>query len=151
MKLARQRPDLLAEQALNRHVDVLVGALELEAVGAHADADPLQPRFDLRELIGFEDADSLQAAGVGDRLVDVVDRQLPVEGQRAVEPPEAWIGVFAEASHRAGDYAVTQPWPRAAVSSWQTRSTCASLIAGKNGSASESAAAASATGNWPSR
>ena len=41
--------------------------------------------------------------------------------------------------------------PRAAASSWQTRSTCASPIAGKNGSASEWAAAASATGNWPSR
>ena len=39
----------------------------------------------------------------------------------------------------------------AAASSWQTRSTWPSLIAGKNGSASEWAEAASATGNWPSR
>ena len=42
-------------------------------------------------------------------------------------------------------------WPSAAASSWQTRSTWPSPIAGKKGSASESAAAASATGNWPSR
>ena len=36
-----------------------------------------------------------------------------------------------------GDYPVPVGWPSAAASSWQTRSTWASLIAGKKGSASE--------------
>ena len=40
---------------------------------------------------------------------------------------------------------------RIAARASHTRSTWASLIAGKNGSASERAEAASATGNWPSR
>ena len=34
VELAGERADLLAEQALDRHVDVLVGVLELEAVRA---------------------------------------------------------------------------------------------------------------------
>jgi len=50
-----------------------------------------------------------------------------------------------------GRLCLQTPWPSAAASSWQTRSTCCSPIAGKKGSARESAAAASATGNWPSR
>ena len=41
--------------------------------------------------------------------------------------------------------------PAAAASSVHTRSTWASDICGKNGSATEWAEAASATGNWPSR
>ena len=66
------------------------GRVELEAVLGHAGAHPLQARVHPRQLVVVEDADPAQAARVGPRLVDVVDRQLPVEGQRAVHPPEAW-------------------------------------------------------------
>ena len=142
VELAGQGADLLAEQPLDRHVDVLVGLLEGEAVLAHPGPDPLQAGFHPRQLIVVEHADRAQAAGVGARLVDVVDRQLPVERQRAVEAPEARVGVFAEAGHQRADRIDV-------ASSWQTRSTWASPIAGKKGSASDSAAAASATGNWP--
>jgi hypothetical protein len=147
VELPGERPDLLAEQALDRHMDVLVGGLELEPVLGHAGADAVEALLDPGQLIGVEDADPAEAAGVGLRLVDVVRRQPGIEGERPVEPPEAGIGVLAEAGHRGGDYALSGAWPRAAASSWQTRSTCASPIAGKNGSANESAAAASATGN----
>ena len=144
VELAGQRPDLLAEQALDRHVDVLVGVLEGEAMLGHAGAHPLQAGVDLGQLLRVENADPEQAAGVGPRLVDVVGRQLPVEWQRAVERPEARVWIFAKAAHQGRDRI-------AVASSWQTRSTSASLIAGKKGSARECAAAASATGNWPSR
>ncbi len=141
MQLAGKRPDLLAEQALDRHVDVLVGVVELEAVLAHAGPHALQAGVDLLQLIGVEDADPVQAAGVRLGLVDVVGRQPPIELDRAVEPPEARVGVFAEARHQRRD------WARAS----HTRATWDSVIEGKKGSASERAEAASATGNWPSR
>ena len=105
-------------------------------------AHPLQAGVDLRQLLLVEDADLAQAAGVGLRLVDVVGRQPPVELDRAVERPEARVWVFAEAGHQR--HAI-------AARASHTRATWASLIAGKKGSASERAEAASATGNWPSR
>ena len=49
--------DLLAEQPLDRHVDVLVGVLEAEAVLGHPRADPLQAGVDLLQLVRVEDAD----------------------------------------------------------------------------------------------
>ncbi len=140
MELAGQWPDLLAEQALDRHVDVLVGVLELETVLAHAGADPLQPNVDLLQLVAVEDADLTQAASVRLRLVDVIGSQPPIELDRAVDPPEAGVWVFAEARHQRMDSA------RAS----HTLATWDSLIAGKKGNASELAEAASATGNWSS-
>ena len=116
-------------------------SLELEAVLAHARADPLEAGVDLLQLLVVEHADPAQPAGVRLRLVDVVGRQPPVELDRAVEPPEARVGVFAEAGHQPRD------WARAS----HTRATWDSVIEGKKGSASERAEAASATGNWPSR
>ena len=105
VQLAGQRADLLAEQALDRHVDVLVGLLELEAVLAHAGPDPLEPGVDLRQLGRRRAHRSAQAAGVRLGLVDVVGRQPPVELDRAIDPPEAGIGVFAEARHQRMDSA----------------------------------------------
>ena len=97
VELAGERADRLAEQALDRHVDVLVGVVELEAVLAHLGPDPLQAGVDLAQLLVVEHADLPQPAGVGLRLVDVVGGQPPVELDRAVERPEARVGVFAEA------------------------------------------------------
>ena len=65
VELAGQRPDLVPEQPLDRHVDVLVGVLELEAVLGHARADPVEPGVDLRQLVRVEDADPRQPTGVG--------------------------------------------------------------------------------------
>ena len=96
MELAGERADLLAEQALDRHVDVLVGVVELESVRGHALAHALEAGVDLAQLVIVEDADAAQATGVGLRLVDVVGRQLPVKGKRAVEAPEARVGILAE-------------------------------------------------------
>ena len=151
MQLAGERADLVAEQALDRHVDVLVGLLEGEAVPGHALAHPLQAGVDPGQLVVVEDADPAQAAGMGLGLVDVVGGQLPVERQRAVECPEARVGLFAEAGHAGRDYACRGGCPSAAASSSQTRATWPSLRAVKKGSASERAEAASATGNWPCR
>ncbi len=61
------------------------------------------PAIDLLQLLLVEDADPRRAAGVRLRLVDVVGRQPPVELDRAVEPPEARVGVFAEAGHQRRD------------------------------------------------
>ncbi len=61
MQLAGQRADLLAEQALDRHVDVLVGVLELEAVLADPLAHSLEAGVDLPQLLLVEDADPAQA------------------------------------------------------------------------------------------
>ena len=104
--------DLLAEQALDRHVDVLVGVVELEAVLAHAGADALEAGIDLLELLVVEDADLAQAASVGLRLVDVVGSQPPVELDRAVEPPEAGVGVFAKAGHQRIGFGQSLAHPR---------------------------------------
>ena len=141
VELAGQRADLLAEQPLDRHVDVLVGLLELEAVLPDPLAHAVEPAADPLQLILVEHADLAQRPRVRLRLVDVVRRQPPIELDRAIEAPEARVRVFAEAGHQRSDSA------RAS----HTRATCDSLIAGKNGSASDRAEAASATGNWPSR
>ena len=61
VELAGERADLLAEQALDRHVDVLVGLLELEAVGADPLAHPVEAGDDLLELVLVEDADPRSA------------------------------------------------------------------------------------------
>ena len=142
VELARERPDLLAEQALDRHVDVLVGLVELEAVLPHPGPNALQAGVDLLQLVVVEDAQLEQAARVRLRLVDVVGRQPPIELDRAVEAPEARVGVFAEAGHQLGSVSA-----RAS----HTLATWASVIDGKKGSARERAEASSATGNWPSR
>ncbi len=68
-------PISLAEQALDRHVDVLVGRVELEAVGADPLLDPVEAGDHLLELGLVEDADPLQGARVGARLVEVVGGQ----------------------------------------------------------------------------
>ncbi len=73
-------------------------------------SDRLQPAVELGELVVSQHADLAQGLDVGPGLIDVVGRQPPVELDRAVEPPEARVGVFAEASHDgkgAGDYG----WP----------------------------------------
>ena len=109
----------------------------------HAGADALEAGVDLLQLGIVEYPDLAQAAGVGLGLVDVVGRQRPIELDRAVDPPEAGVWVFAEARHQRIRIGAEQPS--------HTRATWDSLIAGKKGSASERAEAASATGNWPSR
>ena len=141
VQLAGERADLLAEQPLDRHVDVLVGGVELEAVGADPLSDPVEAGDHLLQLGPVEDADPLQRSGVRLGLIEVVDGQRPVELERAVDAPEARVGVFAEARHQRRDSA------RAS----HTRATCDSVIAGKNGNASEQAEAVSAAGNCPSR
>ena len=105
-------------------------------------ADPVEAGDDPRELLLVEDADPAQRPRVRLRLVDVVGRQPPVELERAVEAPEARVGVFAEAGHQLQRI---RREPRTPASTWD------SVIDGKKGSASERAEAASATGNWPSR
>jgi hypothetical protein len=52
VELAGQRADLLTQQALDRHVDVLVRVLELEAVLGHARLDPVKAGLHLRQLGG---------------------------------------------------------------------------------------------------
>jgi len=101
VQLAGDGADLLAEQALDRHVYVLIGLVEFEAVLSHASADPLEAGVDLRQLLVIEHTNLAQATSVGLRLVYVIWRQPPVELDRAIEPPEARIGVFAEARHEA--------------------------------------------------
>ena len=107
------------------------------------------------------------AAGVRLRLEDVVGRQLPVEGQRAVHPPEARVGLFAEprrsvavgplVAWEAGHQRPIIPAARTLRRRRRPPARCRRArsaprsSAGKNGSASECAEAASATGNWPSR
>ena len=96
------------------------------------------------ELLVVEDADSAQAPGVRLRLVDVVGRQPPVELDRAVEPPEARVGVFAEAGHQVGCRRFGEslahprrPGPRSST--------------GRRAAPGSGRDASSATGNWPSR
>ena len=144
VELARERPDLVLEQALDRHVDVLVGLLEFEPALADPRPDPFEAGVDLLELLLAEDADPLQGAGVRLRLVDVVGGKPPIELDRAIEPPEAGVGVFAKARHQIALSVLTPREPR------QTRSTWDSVICGKNGSASERREASSATGKSPS-
>ena len=65
VELAGERADLLAEQALDRHVDVLVGLVELEAVGADPLLDAVEAGDHLLELLLVEDPDPLQRRGRG--------------------------------------------------------------------------------------
>jgi hypothetical protein len=101
VELAGQGPNLVLEQALDRHVDVLVGVLEPEPGLADSDANPFQTGVDPLPLLLADHADPLEGADVGLGLVDVVRRQPPVELERAVEPPEAWVRVFAKARHHS--------------------------------------------------
>ena len=80
----------------------------------------LQPGVDLLELVVVEDAELAQAAGVRLRLVDVVGRQPPIELDRAVEAPEAGVGVFAEAGHEG-----IRLGPSVSARASQTRATWA--------------------------
>ncbi len=51
VELARERPDLVLEQALDRHVDVLVGLLEFEPTLADPRPDPFEAGVDLPQLL----------------------------------------------------------------------------------------------------
>ncbi len=97
VQLAGQRADLFAEQPLDRHVDVLVGGLEGEARLADPRPHVLQAGFDPLQLVVVEHAELAQRPRVRLRLVDVVRGQPRVELDRAVEAPEAQVGLFAEA------------------------------------------------------
>src|SRR5262249_4116720 len=114
--------------------------LELEPALADPGPDPFEAGVDPLSLLLADDADPLEAAHVRLGLVDVVGRQPPVELERAVEPPEARVGVFAKARHQSSESA------RAS----HTLATSESVICGKNGSARERLEASSATGKSPS-
>ncbi len=65
-------PADVAEQALDRRVDVLVGRLEL------VDGDPGEALLDLGELAGREDARRLETRCVDQRSLQVIREQLVV-------------------------------------------------------------------------
>ena len=69
----------VAEQALDRRVDVLVGGLEI------VDGDPGEAPLDLGELVGREQPGCLEPRGVDQRSLQVVREQLVVG--RAQELP----------------------------------------------------------------
>ncbi len=110
--------------------------------------DPGEARVDRRGVGRGDDAAGAEHAGVGARGGDVLGPQAPVDRQRRVEPVECLGRAGAEAAapeahllaHRRSDGVASAP---------QTRSTWASVISGKKGSAIVDALIASVTGNSP--
>ena len=71
VQLAAERADQLGQAPLDRHVDVLVLLVELEAALLQLSAHPIESLDDLPQLTLVEHAELGQRAGVGLRLLDV--------------------------------------------------------------------------------
>ena len=152
VQLAADRAGQLGDAPLDRHVDVLVVRQERERPLLQLVLDRVERGEQLVAVVARDDPLRGEHARVGARLVDVVRAEAPVEADRGVELTEGGVLRLAEAGHAAGasgslerSAAGSRAAPRA------TRATWPSLIAGKNGSASERAATSSQTGNSPSR
>ena len=114
----------LGQPPLDRHVDVLVGVLEGEALPLELGGDLVEAVAQLLELGVVEDAGGVQGAGVGARLAHVVGGQPPVEVERGVERPEDGIRLrFSKRVHRRQSLAA--PGPNEACG----RGCCAALAA----------------------
>ena len=100
VELAARVADQLGQAALDRHVDVLVVLVDLEAVLVELGADFVQPPLDLLEILGADDLAAGEHARVGERLFEVVGRQTEVELDRRVQPAEGRVLRLAEAGHR---------------------------------------------------
>ena len=79
VQLAAERPDQLGQAALDRHMDVLVVLMELEAPLVELATDAIEAFGDLPKLGLIEHAELRQGARMRLRLLDVERRQAPVE------------------------------------------------------------------------
>ena len=143
-------PDDLGQPPLDRHVDVLVGGIERKRAVGELGANLIESPAQLLAVRDGDDPLRGEHRRVGDRLIDVVGAQPPVEADRVVEPPEGVGTGLVEAVGAAGG-AHRRSSERTPSSSTATRSIWPSVIAGKNGSAIERAETSSQTGNSPSR
>ena len=148
MELAADVADQLDQAPLDRHVDVLVVLVDLEAVLVELGADIGQAAFDLLEVFRGNDLAAGQHAGMRERLLDVVRRQAIVELDRGVQATEDRVLRLTEPGHGAPQSTDAYA-PRISASAVDTRSIWDSVSSQKNGSASDRAAASSATGNCP--
>ena len=137
----------LGEAPLDGGVDVLVGLAEGERAGSELLRDLGEARVDRRGVGRGDDAAGAEHAGVGARGGHVLGPQAPVDRQRRVEPVECLGRAGAEAA--APEAHLLAHRRSTASSAPQTRSTWASVISGKKGSAIVDALIASVTGNSP--
>ena len=150
--------DQLGEAALDGRVDVLVAGREGERAVAELAGDPLQALVDGGGVLGRDDPRRAEHPGVRARGGHVLRPHAPVDRQRGVDAVEGLVRAGAEAAapeapapgHAFAPAADRCP-AMATASASHTRSTCASVISGKNGSAIVEALIASVTGNSPGR
>ena len=150
--------DELGQAALDGGVDVLVARGERERAVGELAGDPLQALVDGGGVGGGDDPPGAEHPGVRARGRDVLRPHAPVDRQRGVDAVEGLIRAGAEAAapqapapgHARAPAADRCP-VIATASAPHTRSTCASVISGKNGSAIVEELIASVTGNSPGR
>jgi hypothetical protein len=88
VELAADRPDQLGEPALDRHMDVLVRAVEDELVPLELGGDLVEPGEQPVALLLVDHPGPGERPDVGLRATDVLGPEAPVEGERRVQPPE---------------------------------------------------------------
>jgi hypothetical protein len=103
--LAADAADDLGQPAFDRHVDVLVVGVHLEAAGVDLGANGLEAALELGELAGVDDRAAREHPHVRERLLDVVGGEPEVEADRPVEGVERRVPrpreALGEAGHRA--------------------------------------------------
>ena len=102
VELAAHGADELGEAALDRHVDVLVVRVDLEAVVFDLRAHLPQAALELGEVLARDDVLTREHARVRERLLDVEGREPVVEPQRRVERSEERVLRLGEAGHEGG-------------------------------------------------
>ena len=101
VELAAHRPGDLGKAPLDRHVDVLVVGMDLEAVVLDLLQHLRQASLDGLQIVGRDDLLARQHARVRERLLDVVRREPVVEADRGVERAEQRVLRLGEAGHGA--------------------------------------------------
>ena len=154
----------LDQAPLHGGMDVLVAGGERELAGLELGLDAGQAGVDGGHVLGRQDAGGPEHARVRPRAGQVLAPQAPVQRQAVVQALEGLGRLLAEppapkppAAHaaacggprRAPAGALRRSSAMAAASAPQTRSTWASVISGKNGSAMVDALIASVTGSVP--
>ena len=92
MELAADGAGDLGHTPLDRHVNVLVLGMELEPLGGHLVPDLARARCSSAgDVVSLDDPLPPEHADVGERLLDVVRREAPVERDRAVQRLEGRV------------------------------------------------------------